>query len=94
MANTRPMADPTVRSRWTPRDEADLAERLERKTRIMSEALAPVRDLARDLLRDAGVPSDSVDAPDVEERAVRWLAANAEALRDALAPFDSMVRPG
>lgn len=79
--NTRPPTSPTVRSRWTPRDEATLQEFTERKDRIMRENREPVVAFLR------------MNAVSADSDFVGWLIANADAIRDVLEPFDSGDRP-
>lgn len=83
MRDTKPPATPTVRNKWTPREEAGLIELQQRKARIMAEARAPIADLL--------VTMPSGEHGYCEDH-IEWFVANAEALRDALEPFDSMVR--
>lgn len=78
--NTRPPQDPKVRSRWTARDEADLAERVERKRRIMEENRGPVLELVETAPVESSVERGNL---------VEWLIAEANALIGALTPFAS-----
>lgn len=71
----------TVKRRWTARDEAALIELQQRKTSIMEDNIAPVRALASAMLH--------LD----EDQMVQHLTRNADAIRDALEPFDSGARP-
>lgn len=82
MANTRPPTQ-SVRSVWTAKDEASLQELNERKARIMEENREPLRILA------AALPTTHTN--DIED-VVDWMISNAEAMRDALEPFDSGIR--
>lgn len=98
MSCTQPHA--AARSRWTAADEARLQELTERKARIMTEARQPLLQLIFTVLADWHRQSDSVQQNTLEDPdALKgWVAeqliGNADALRDALAPFDSGVRPG
>lgn len=74
----------TVKSKWTTQDEAMLMELTERKQRIMEERRGEVRKVAEEIHVTNMLIDGLTDA----------LIAHAEALRDALAPFDSGVRPG
>lgn len=84
------MNDTTAKSRWTSKDEATLVELTERKQRIMAENLKPLEDVAIMVLMEAARQMTNQDT----EAVVSAMAAHADALRDALAPFDSGVRPG
>lgn len=70
-----------TRSRWTPKEEAQLAELTERKARIMSEN--------KNLIRSAFAGYDLL--PDYEHF-IDFCIENAEQIRDALEPFDSGER--
>lgn len=89
-----------ARSRWTASDEAQLQELTERKARIMTEARLPLLSVIHSIRADWQRLSDSVqqntlEDPDaLQDWVAEQLIANADALRDALAPFDSGVRPG
>jgi hypothetical protein len=75
----------TVRSRWTNDDEARLQELVERKRRIVEQNSEPIKVLASTFgLEGFGVSDVGV--------LVRWMIENADAIRDALEPFDSGVR--
>lgn len=74
----------TVKSKWTAADEAALHELTERKQRIMSERRGEVHKVAELVYFHNMLIDELTDA----------LIANADALRDALAPFDSGVRLG
>ena len=71
MSNTRP---PT--RVWSPKDEALLTEMIERRERIMAERREPL------FLFEQTVPVNH-SADDF----TNWFIANAQALRNALAPF-------
>lgn len=81
----------TVKSKWTSHDEALLLELTERKQRIMEERRGAVRQIVQraDYERWVLGPQE-VDVEAVTDS----LIAAADALRDALAPFDSGVRTG
>jgi hypothetical protein len=76
------MASITIRGRWTAKDEALLLELTERKARLMLENREPVAKLVTEL-PSRGLAHDTV---------TDWAISNADALRDALEPFDSGVR--
>lgn len=67
---------------WTPADEYRLRTMQERKDRVLAARRKPVEDLVR------AMPARAFD----EETVTSWLIDYAEAMRDALAPFDSGVR--
>lgn len=71
--------------RWTQGDENDLQSMIKRKTEFMSNTRKPVSAVVRAIgqtLGGAWTEAQMVDA----------LITNADAIRDALAPFDSGVR--
>ena len=80
MANTRPPEESSVRSVWTAKDEETLRELTERRERIM--------EANRERLRLAL----GVENTDFENALLKHVIFNAEAIRDALAPFVS-ARP-
>lgn len=73
-------------STWTQRDEAELDALLARKQEVMAQRRAAIESLVGD-----------VDAPSWRyttcDEVIDWLIKNADAIRDALQPFDSGVRP-
>lgn len=75
--NTRPPTDDSVRSKWTAKDEEALRELTERRKRIMAENVGRVAVI----FDHVGINRDSVE--------LDHIISNAEAIRDALAPFDS-----
>jgi hypothetical protein len=81
-----------LKNKWTPQDEAALKGLVARKEAFESEAKAPLtKFVVQHNLRIAG------DAFSLKAHldTVALLTANADALRDALAPFDSGTRkPG
>lgn len=70
-----------IKSRWTAKDESNLADLIQRKERIMRENRVPVEEVVHMM---------GVDQPDL---VVRELINHADAVRDALEPFDSGARP-
>ncbi len=74
-------------SRWTPKDEATLAELVERKNRIYKANIAGLDAL---LASASGVFGSQTD----QEFFTKIMVTNADAFRDALEPFDSGGRPG
>ena len=81
----------TVRSRWTQRDEAMLAELVERKTRITAENMGPVNLCMTHLERWVLAEFDSGVDGRFYPRLAEWLVRNADSVRDALEPFVSKV---
>ena len=73
--------------KWTPNDEAQLQRMLKQKADFEFEALTPVRAIASDLA--AFLHNRKWGATDI----TKFLTGYADDLRDALAPFDSGVRP-
>lgn len=67
---------------WTQREEAALKELVERRARIMAERRKPLDAIATHIEADT-VRGDSI---------VDSLIKHADALREALRPFDSGVR--
>lgn len=82
MANTQPMPDPSVRSRWTAKDEADFNERRERRYRIMKENRAPLVELAQVYVDN--VPSGPMPTC---ELIADFLVTNAQRVTELLKPF-------
>ena len=84
--NTQP-ADtaPGARAVWTAKDEALLAELQERRARVHAEATARLQIFTE------SIAFDLPDRPNGEAVA-ECLIKHAEALRDALLPFDSRER--
>ncbi len=81
------MSGPYIRSVWTAKDEAALAELQERKVRVMAEHRKNVMAVMQnDDPRDFGLSDEQTDY------LAGWLIVNAEPLRDALEPFDSLLR--
>jgi hypothetical protein len=87
-------------SRWTQREEDQLRELVELKARVMREKRDPIVHLVTGMFHLRAGTSDPrstvksvLEISDVEW-IVEWLVENADAIRDALAPFDSGVRPG
>lgn len=78
----------TTPIRWSPADQQQLNEPIERKKAFDEEMVKPIDDLlARTLTIDAG--------PGIakSQRKIRtWLIWNADAVRDVLKPFDSGIR--
>lgn len=81
-----------LKNKWTLQDEAALKGLVARKEAFESEAKAPLtKFVAQHNLRVGG----DVYNPKAHSDTVAFLIANADALRDALAPFDFGVRkPG
>lgn len=77
-------------NQWTPADEAELRALQERKAAHERTAKAVLEPMVADLLRATGMTA----APFAVVDALSHLTANADAWRDALAPFDSGVRQG
>lgn len=73
--------------RWTQDDENDLQSMLKRKTEFGSQARKPVIDAVQRIRHTLGAVHN-------EAQLVDALIAHADAIRDALAPFDSGVREG
>lgn len=82
------MNGPYIRSVWTAKDEAALAELQERRSRVMAEHKQAVRAVLQNDDPWASVPCEHP----ADESLVNWLIENAEPLRDALEPFDSLQR--
>ena len=87
-----------MKNKWSSRDQAELDTLQKRKAAFESEARAPLMTIAEKLRLTtvpALYPAPSMNPPAAQ---VPWLeitkllAANADALRDALEPFDSGVR--
>lgn len=77
----------TTRPTWSKRDEAVLQEMIRRKQAFELTARMPVHDVVARIRTALGAiygPDQMVDA----------LITHADAIRDALAPFDSGVREG
>lgn len=72
---------------WTQGDEADLQSMLKRKSEFMSKTREPVIIAVRMIRHTLGRVYN-------ETQEVDALITHAEAIRDALAPFDSGVREG
>lgn len=83
-----------VRSVWTSRDEAALLELTERKQRVMAEMRAPVDRLVASMNEASVLKGGSGCGLGDHDTWVDVLIEHAEALRDALAPFDSGTRAG
>lgn len=66
---------------WTKADQAALDELTARKERVMLEQREPLIEVVNRM-------------PAKSQALVDWLIHNADAVRDALQPFDSGVRPG
>lgn len=80
-----------LKNKWTPQDEAALKGLAARKEAFESEAKAPLtKFVVQHNLRVGG----ELLNPRAHSDTVALLIANADALRDALAPFDSGVRCG
>lgn len=75
---------------WTDWNERQYIELKGRRDRIRNANRAVVVDLARRLLKDAGI--SQVMPPPTFDNFVSSLIDNADALNDALKPFDSGVR--
>ncbi len=80
---------------WTPADELSLQTLTERKTRFMEVSRAPIEMIVLGL-----TPPNLTELNrfPVKEHALRkymveMMINNADEIRDALAPFDSGVRP-
>jgi hypothetical protein len=70
-----------IKETWTQRDEALFQESVTRRQRVMEMNRAPVMSAARALA--------CLSQSDIAD----MLIANADSIRDALAPYDSGVRP-
>lgn len=70
-----------IKETWTQRDEALFQESVTRRQRVMEMNRAPVMVAARALT--------GLSQSDIAD----MLIANADSIRDALAPYDSGVRP-
>ena len=73
--------------KWTPNDEAQLQRMLKQKAEFEFEALKPVGEIASDLA--AFLHNRKWGPTDI----AKFLTGRANEFRDALAPFDSSVRP-
>lgn len=91
--NTKPPVT-TVRSRWSAREEAQLQELIERRRRIMEENREPVLVIVGTFRPDPDRIDGANTLQEFHSQVADWLIANADALRDALEPFDSGVRAG
>lgn len=81
------MNGPYIRSVWTAQDERNLNELQERRSRVMAEHRSRVMGvLSNDDPGAFGITDEQ------SELLVNWLIDNAEPLRDALEPFDSLQR--
>ena len=78
----------TTKPTWSKRDERDLQDLLKRKQAFDAAAHAPVLDVAIKIK----LLINSMVEPDASESLVSALINYADAIRDALAPFDSGVR--
>jgi hypothetical protein len=68
---------------WTANEERQFHEMSERRVRVLAKRREPVAALAADLHKvDWQFPSNITE----------WLIANADEVRDVLAPYDSGVR--
>ena len=77
-----------LKNKWSQRDEAALTELLDRKKAFEAEARAPLNKIVADMAQSLGPQSL------YPWQIVDLMIARADALRDALAPFDSGVRSG
>nr|WP_297388307.1 hypothetical protein [uncultured Roseateles sp.] len=76
--------------KWTTRDEqrmSQLEKELQELQARRKDAQEPLRQMVAELCEEF-----QIDA--VSEYVALWLLDNADRVRDALAPFDSGVRPG
>ncbi len=71
--------------RWTQDDENDLQSMINRRTEFMSKTRKPVIDAVQRIRHTLGAVHN-------EAQLVDALIAHADAIRDALAPFDSGIR--
>lgn len=88
----------TVRSKWTPRDEALFVEMKARREAIMQENRVPLMAITQTLKieeLDATAETDGADTTISydADKFIDWMISRADALRDALEPFDSGARP-
>lgn len=72
--------------KWTPNDEAQLQRLLQAKTEFEKTAKKPLLELMHDLMDRLNGAWQYADLVEV-------MIDRADDLRDALAPFDSGVRP-
>lgn len=72
--------------KWTPCHQAELDRLTEQKSQFEKQAMAPLRVLVLKLDICVGTLSRT-------DEVALALSNNADALRDALAPFDSGIRP-
>lgn len=77
----------SVRSVWTPADEAKLLDLQERKNRIMGEARERVSEVVAIVMEHASEVNFMSEA-----QLVNWAIGNADALTEVLAPFCSAAK--
>lgn len=84
-----------MKNQWSPWDEQELQALVKRKQAFESEARAPLNKLIADMKLNLGfeAPTSAPTEP-YPKRIADAFIARADALRDALAPFDSGVRCG
>ncbi len=78
----------TTKPTWSKRDEYDLQDLLKRKAAFDVVNREPVLEVVKKLRALVGVKAD----PQKDESVATGLINMADAIRDALAPFDSGVR--
>ena len=80
---------------WTPADEQALHMLTERKNRFMEVSTAPLGPIVIDLTPPSLTELDRFPIKEYALRKfmVKMLINKADEIRDALAPFDSGVRP-
>lgn len=86
-----------LKNKWSRQDEAALTELLDRKKAFEAEARAPLNKIVVDMglsLAPAQSLGPQPPQPPYPSRIVDLMILRAEALRDALAPFDSGVHYG
>lgn len=82
-----------MKNQWTSRDQAELDALQKRKAAFETEARAPLNKLVADLGLHLGFEAPSLGpTPPYPVRVVDVLIGRADALRDALEPFDSGIR--
>lgn len=83
-----------LKNKWSNRDEAELKALLSRKKAFEAEARAPLNKIVVDMGLSLAPAQSLGPQPPYPSRIVDLMILRAEALRDALAPFDSGVRSG
>lgn len=74
-----------MKDTWTKADELALLELQDRKERVVQARLMPLKKL---VIEEMPLESDTNTYV-----VINWLIENADAVRDALEPFDSGERP-